>query len=282
MSESGEGIIEHLEEKLGSCSLDHETENPPNYKANTFRVGDGNIIGKRVIQEFFDCTGSMPLNKKNVIDTNCYADAIVMLLEKLERKFGHIHPALQKVFYELPNINHPIAKKIAIVILMREFDFIIQEARDIFSFCKKDVEHPPIEDILHDKETMRSLGSRDYQSYSENLRRRVPYSEISQSLYLEAYEEFDWITRGIHVGFNRDWLNKMRKEPVKNEVRVLYDDIYGDDPDYGFMNVKITNQSPFHDLGSPTRREIKERIDLFRRVLENLMRKELHTKDDNT
>ena len=94
---------------------------------------------------------------------------------------------------------------------MREFDFIIQEARDIFAFYKKDVEHPPIIDILYDKETMRSLEARDYQSYSENLKKRVPHSEISQSLYLEAFEEFDWITRGIHVGFNGDWLNKMMK-----------------------------------------------------------------------
>ena len=101
---------------------------------------------------------------------------------------------------------------------------------------------------------MCSLESRDYQSYSENLRRRVPYSKICQALYLEAYEEFDWITRGIYVGFNRDWLNKMMKEPVRNELRILYDDKYGDDPDYGFMNVKITNQSPFHDLSSSTRR----------------------------
>ena len=225
----------------------------------------------------------MPINKKSILlETNCYADAIVMLVEKLERKFVHIHPALQKVFYELPNINHPIAKKIATIILMREFDFVIQEARDIFAFYKNDVEHPPITDILYDKETMRSLEARDYQSYSENLRKRVPYPEISQSLYLEAFEEFDWITRGIYVGFNRDWLNKMMKEPVRNELRILYDDIYGDDPDYGFMNVKFTNQSPFHDLSSSSKREMREIINLLRRFLEDLMRKELHAEDDNT
>ena len=57
-----------------------------------------------------------------------------MLVDKLERKFVHIHPALRNVFYELPNINHPIAKKIATIILMREFDFIIQEARDILIY----------------------------------------------------------------------------------------------------------------------------------------------------
>ena len=87
----------------------------------------------------------MPINKRTILlETNCYADAIVMLVEKLERKFVHIHPALQNVFCELPNINHPIAKQIATIILMREFHFIIQEARDIFAFYKKDDEHPPI------------------------------------------------------------------------------------------------------------------------------------------
>ena len=55
----------------------------------------------------------------------------------------------------------------------------------------------------------------------------------------------------------------MIKEPIKNEIRVLYDDIYGDDPDYGFMNVKVTNQSPFHELSSSTRREIKEKNRFF-------------------
>ena len=73
----------------------------------------------------------------------------------------------------------------------------------------------------------------------------------------------------------------MMKEPARNNIRVLYDDIYGDDPDYGFMNVKITSQSPFHDLSLSTRREIKGSMELLRRVLEDLMRKELHTVDEN-
>ena len=95
-------------------------------KQKTFHVEDGNIIGKSVIQEFFDCTGSMPINKRSILlDTNCYVDATIMLLEKLERKCVHLHPALQTVFYELPKISHPIAKKIATIILMREFNYII-------------------------------------------------------------------------------------------------------------------------------------------------------------
>ena len=84
MSESGEVIVENLEEKLETCSLDHEAETPPNYKTKTFHVGDGNIIGKSVIQEFFDCMGSMPINKKYIHPEE---NAIVMLVEKLERFF---------------------------------------------------------------------------------------------------------------------------------------------------------------------------------------------------
>ena len=74
----------------------------------------------------------------------------------------------------------------------------------------------------------------------------------------------------------------MAREPVRNKIRVLYDDIYGDDPDYGFMNVKITSQSSFHELSSPTRREIKERMYLFRKASDGLIKYGLHTKDDNT
>ena len=72
----------NLEEKLDACSLDHETETPPNYKAKTFHVGDGNIIRKSVIQEFFDCMGTMPISKRSILlDTSCYVDAIFMLIE---------------------------------------------------------------------------------------------------------------------------------------------------------------------------------------------------------
>ena len=85
MSEFGEDIIENLEENFGSCSLDHENKISPNYKVKTFYVGEGNIIGKSVIQEFFNCTGTMPIGKRSILlDTNCYDDAIALLVENLE------------------------------------------------------------------------------------------------------------------------------------------------------------------------------------------------------
>ena len=50
------------------------------------------------------------------------------------------------------------------------------------------------------------------------------------------------------------------KEPVRNEIRVLYDDIYGDDPDYEFMNVKITNQSPHKPQGTKLERILNKEL----------------------
>ena len=47
------------------------------------------------------------------------------------------------------------------------------------------------------------------------------------------------------------------------------------------MNVKVTNQSPFHELSSPIRKERKEIKDFLKRVFEDMV-DGLHTKDDNT
>ena len=70
MSKSGEVIAETLEEKLESYSLDHVTETLPNYKTKTFGVGDGNIIGKSVIQEFFDCTNGWGTENRLIYATS--------------------------------------------------------------------------------------------------------------------------------------------------------------------------------------------------------------------
>jgi hypothetical protein len=43
--------------------------------------------------------------------TNSYGEAISALVLKLERRFIHTHPTLQRLFYELPIINNPMVKK---------------------------------------------------------------------------------------------------------------------------------------------------------------------------
>ena len=63
-------------------------------------------------------------------------DAIAMLVFKLERYFLHIHPASQKIFYELLNMHDPKIKKNTTMIFMREFVYIVREARDIFDFYR--------------------------------------------------------------------------------------------------------------------------------------------------
>ena len=159
---------ESLEEKPQLFDLTHdppENEAPTNFKNKIYHVGSGNIIGKNIIQEFFNSMGVIPIIKGSILEkTNFYVDAIAMLVVKLERIFLHIHPTLQKIFYKLPNIHNPRAKKIATIILMHEFDYIIREASDIFSFYKIDFEHPAIEEILHDKDTIRRLESKEYSS----------------------------------------------------------------------------------------------------------------------
>ena len=113
---------------------------------------------------------------------------------------------------------------------MHEFDYIIKEARDIFSFNKIDFEHPPIEEILHDKDTIHRVEYKDYFAYGENIRRRVPYAEVIKTLYHNTCDKFEWITKGIDEGFSEEWFESMAREPIDDEIHVLYEDLYGNDP----------------------------------------------------
>ena len=115
-------------------------------------TGSGNIIGKSVIQEFFTCTGTLVCNDIPILKrTNSYAEDVSTLVLKLERRFIRTHPTLQRLFYELPVINNPKAKKLATLILMNEFDYIVREAREIFDFYNMSQEHPVIDEILYDE-----------------------------------------------------------------------------------------------------------------------------------
>ena len=73
----------------------------------------------------------------------------------------------------------------------------------------------------------------------------------------------------------------MAREPIDDEIHFLYDGVYGDDSKFVVMNVKITKQSHFNRLSSPTRKEEHECRDSLRKVLEDLIKKELGMKDDN-
>ena len=73
-------------------------------------------------------------------------------------------------------------------------------------------------------------------------------------MYHHACDKFEWVTKGIDEGFSEEWFEGVARDPIDDEIHVLYEDVYGDDREFEVMNVKVTNQSPFNYLSSPTRK----------------------------
>ena len=109
----------------------------------------------------------MPILKR----TKSYADAISALVLKLEIRFMHTHPTLQRLFYDLPVIKDPRAKKMATLTLMHEFDYIVREARDIFDHYNMSCEHPVIDEILYNEDYMVRYVFRDDHTFDENTKK---------------------------------------------------------------------------------------------------------------
>ena len=108
---------------------------------------------KECIQEFFSCMGNLSLDDAPILKTTrSYADAISALVLKLESIFIRTHPTLQRLFFELPDIKNPRAKKLATLVLMNEFDYILREAREIYDFYGMNREKPVIDEILYNSE----------------------------------------------------------------------------------------------------------------------------------
>ena len=84
-----------------------------NLDAKTFVFGQGNVMGKEHTQEFFNCVGSLTLDDAPILKrTKSYTEAISALVLRLENRFIHTHPTLQRLFYKIPSIKDPKAKKI--------------------------------------------------------------------------------------------------------------------------------------------------------------------------
>ena len=68
-----------------------------NLDAKTFVTGHVDIKGKSVIQEFFNCTGTLACDDAPILKrTKNYAEAIAALVLKLERRIIRTHPTLQR------------------------------------------------------------------------------------------------------------------------------------------------------------------------------------------
>jgi hypothetical protein len=182
-------------------------EVPTNLDAKVFVLGHGNLLGKNIIQEFFNCVGNLPLDDASILKkTTNYGDAISLLVLKLERKFIRTHPTLQRLFYELPVIKNPRAKKIATLVLMNEFDDIVREAREIFDFYGMNREKPVIDEILYDKDYLLRHLFHDNHTFDENTKKEVPPMHIIQQVFNGINKQFSWIVSGNQGGYEETQL----------------------------------------------------------------------------
>ena len=129
----------------------------------------------------------------------------------------HTHPTLQRLFYELPVIKDPRAKKIATLILMQEFDYIVREARDIFEHYNMSCEHPIIDEILYNKDYMMRYVFKDNHTYDENTIKEVPPIHIIQQVFNAINKQYCWIVRQNTEGFE--------ERTIKN-AKILLDYVF--------------------------------------------------------
>jgi hypothetical protein len=182
-----------------------------NLDAKTFVLGHANIIGKSVIQEFFNCIGTLACEDAPILkETKNYAEVISALVLKLERRFICTHPTLQRLFYELPVIKDPRAKKIATLVLMNEFDNIVREAREIFDFYGMNHEKLVIDEILYNNDyLLRYLFHNDH-IFDENIKKEVPTLNIIQQVFSSVNRQYSWIVAGNQEGFANGQLAKAK------------------------------------------------------------------------
>ena len=106
MSEIGEINVD-MDNNDNMKNLEAPADEPPILHTKKFRIRSGNIIGKGVILDFFTCVGALPFLGCSILHrTSSLADAIAMLVVELERQFMHMHPCIQRIFLEVPNIEH--------------------------------------------------------------------------------------------------------------------------------------------------------------------------------
>ena len=168
-------------------------------------------MGKEGIQEFFTCVGNLSLDEAPILKTTkSYSDTISALVLKLESKFIRTHPTLQRLFFELPIIKNPRAKKLATLVLMNEFDYIIWEAREIFDFYGMNHEKPVIDEIIYNSDyALRHLLG-DNKIFDENLKKEVPILDVIQQVFNNVNQHYSWIVAGNQRGYDNGQLNNAK------------------------------------------------------------------------
>ena len=115
----------------------------------------------------------------------------------------------------------------------------------------------------------------DYHAYGENIGSKVPQTELIKALYNNTYDKLGWISKGINEGFGEEWFENIARDPIDDEISVLYEDLYGDDSNFEVINVEVTKQSPSNYLSTPTGKIEHENRELLRKVFDDLIKKDL-------
>ena len=167
--------------------------------------------GKRTYPRIFNCVGNLSLDEAPILrTTRSYADAISALVLKLESKFIRTHPTLQRLFFEIPAIKNLKAKKLATLVPMNEFDYIIREAREIFDFNGMNREKPVIDEILYNNDYALRHLLWDNQIFDENFKKEVPILDIIQQVFNNVNQHYSWIVAGNQRGYDDKQLNSAK------------------------------------------------------------------------
>ena len=114
------------------------------------------------------------------------------------------------MFYELPVIKDPKAKKLATLVLMNEFDYIIREAREIFDFYGMNHGKPVIDEIIYNSDyALRHLRG-DNQIIDENLKKQVSVLDMIQQVFNDVNQHYSWITTGNQRGYDKKQLDSAK------------------------------------------------------------------------
>ena len=117
---------------------------------------------------------------------------------------------MQRLFFELPIIKNTKAKKLATLVLMNEFDYIIREPREIFDFYGMNREKPVIDEILYNSDyALRHLLG-DNKIFDENLKKEVPVLDIIQQVFNNVNQHHSLIVVGNQKGYDENQLRNAK------------------------------------------------------------------------
>ena len=117
---------------------------------------------------------------------------------------------MQRLYFELPDIKNPRAKKLATLVLMNEFEYIIREAREIFDFYGMNHEKPVIDEIIYNSDyALRHLLG-DNKVFDENLKKKVPVLNIIQQVFNNVNQHYSWTVAGNQRGYDENQLRNAK------------------------------------------------------------------------